>query len=64
VNELLAVQQAMSSRALWLFVILVQALSCWAVRETRFYKLLGVAPDAAEDAIKKGYRKAALCASM
>lgn len=35
-----------------------------AVREKKFYDILGVPTDASAGAIKKGYRKAALCAPL
>ena len=41
--------------------ILNPLVAVLAVRETKFYDVLGVAPDAPDRALKKGYRKAALC---
>jgi preprotein translocase subunit Sec63 len=43
-----------------LVVTLVLPLSSFAVKETKFYDVLGIPPDADEQLIKKAYRKAAL----
>ena len=54
-------------RAPWLRVLsLLLALAgqlVLGVRDMKFYDTLGVAADADEQAIKKAYRKSALCAS-
>lgn len=54
----------MLSRLLLVLVVgllgLVAKLSDCA-RETKYYDLLGVSPDADEATIKKGYRRQALC---
>ncbi len=47
-------------RSAGFFVAVLLPLSAWAVRETKFYDVLGVPPDADENVIKKAYRKAAL----
>jgi preprotein translocase subunit Sec63 len=47
-----------------LLLLLLQVARSWAVRETKFYDILGVKPDADDDTIKKAYRKAALYAPM
>jgi len=50
-----------SARLLLLAVCLAAcALLARAVRETKFYDTLGVAPDADEATIKKAYRRQAL----
>jgi hypothetical protein len=48
-------------RFLTILTIFVASISLsLGVRETKFYDLLGVAPDADEATIKKGYRRQAL----
>lgn len=43
-----------------LAVALLLPWQCLSVKETKFYDVLGVPPDADEQLIKKAYRKAAL----
>lgn len=49
--------------ALLLLLLAAQVSWCQAAREARLYSILGVAPDADAAALKKAYRKAALCVS-
>lgn len=50
-----------SNPSVLLFACVVLALSCCsAVRDGKYYKLLGVDPDADEYAIKKAYRRLAM----
>lgn len=46
--------------ALLAAAVLLLSLAAQAVRETRFYDLLGVSADADEATIKKAYRRQAL----
>ena len=41
-------------------LLLLFAPSCLSVRDTKFYDVLGVAPDADERTLKKAYKKQAL----
>jgi len=50
----------MSKRYLVHIVSLTILLGAHAVRETKYYDVLGVAPDADEATIKKAYRRQAL----
>lgn len=43
-----------------LSLLLLCSPSCFAVRETKFYDILGVAPDADDRTLKKAYKKQAL----
>jgi hypothetical protein len=40
--------------------LLLFSSSCLAVRETKFYDILGVSPDADDRTLKKAYKKQAL----
>jgi hypothetical protein len=53
--------RSLSTLHLCLFALLITAAQ--AVRETKLYNILSVAPEANEQEIKKAYRKAALCVS-
>jgi hypothetical protein len=46
--------------ALPLLLLSASLIGCYAVRETKFYDVLGVSPDADERTIKKAYKKQAL----
>lgn len=40
--------------------LLLLSSSCLAVRETKFYDILGISPDADDRTLKKAYKKQAL----
>ena len=49
------------ARAIVLVLLLCVVETIVGVRDSKYYDLLGVAPDADEATIKKGYRRQALC---
>ena len=52
-------------RAVWIIcVLLLLVPGLHAVRESKYYRILGISEDADEQTIKKAYRKAAMWASF
>jgi len=55
-----SIKQIVYTMRVALLAVLLFAPACLAVRETKFYDVLGVAPDADDRTLKKAYKKQAL----